>query len=200
MKVAVAFCVGLNLWAGAVRAEEASSWLARMSIYPIQPKPHNHAQVHVRDGVAISFAGTYMMSRHWGIETMASLPIEHDLALRDMGVVASTDDLLSTLSVQYHFFDPNGRVRAYVGAGFNYTLFFNERTSNAWGGADLQLSSSLGPAVQAGLDLDLGPTWFISLDARWLDIDTRARLNGTAMGTVEVDPYAVGMSIGRRLP
>ena len=33
-----------------------------------------------------------------------------------------------------------------------------------------------------------------------VDIDTEARLNGTPVGTLEIDPYAVGMTIGRRLP
>ncbi|HTJ17991.1 MAG TPA: OmpW family outer membrane protein, partial [Steroidobacteraceae bacterium] len=60
--------------------------------------------------------------------------------------------------------------------------------------------ASLGPAAQVGLDFDLGRAWFLSIDARWFDIDTAAHLNDARLGTLEIDPYAVGMSIGRRLP
>jgi len=40
----------------------------------------------------------------------------------------------------------------------------------------------------------------IALDARRLDIDTGARLNGARLATVEIDPYAGGMTFARRLP
>jgi outer membrane protein len=64
----------------------------------------------------------------------------------------------------------------------------------------LNLADSWGPALQAGLDFDLGRRWFVNIDARWFDIDSAARLDGATLGTVEIDPYAVGMTIGRRLP
>jgi outer membrane protein len=36
------------------------------------------------------------------------------------------------------------------------------------------------------------------VDARWFDIDTDATLQGGGLGTVEIDPYAVRMSLGHR--
>ena len=39
---------------------------------------------------------------------------------------------------------------------------------------------------------------FITLDARWFDIDTDAKLDGVDQGTVEIDPYAFGLSVGHR--
>jgi outer membrane protein len=101
--------------------------------------------------------------------------------------------------VQYQFLDPNGRVHGYAGIGMAYAGFVRERTSGAWAGAALQLESSLGAAVHAGLDLDVGGGWTVSIDARWFDIDAEPLLNGRGFGTVEIDPYAVGMTIGRRL-
>ena len=99
------------------------------------------------------------------------------------------------MSVQYHF-NPEGSVRPYIGAGLNYTLFFEEETTGALEGADLELDSSFGPAAQIGLDIALGPKWLLNIDARWFDIDTDANVNGTSIGTVEIDPYAVGVSVG----
>jgi outer membrane protein len=48
------------------------------------------------------------------------------------------------------------------------------------------------------MDIDIATDWFINVDARWFDIDTDAELNGANLGTVEIDPYAFGVSIGRR--
>ena len=94
--------------------------------------------------------------------------------------------------------DPNGTIRPYVGAGLNYTVFFDEGTSGALAGSKLELDSSFGIAGQAGLDIAIAKDWFANIDVRWMDIDTKAKLNGTSIGTVEIDPYTFGISVGRR--
>jgi len=42
------------------------------------------------------------------------------------------------------------------------------------------------------------PGWFLNVDARWFDIDTDARLDGVDFGTIEIDPYALGVSLSHR--
>jgi outer membrane protein len=200
VKLALVLAVIAAIAASVAQAQEQPQWILRAGVHPVQPKPHNHEQLHVGDGAAITFAATYMLSPHWGIEAFAAAPIEHEIALQGSGTVASIRQLPPTLSLQYHFLDPNGRIRGYFGAGINCTTFFDEHTSGALQGSELQLADSWGPGVQAGLDFDLARGWFINIDARWFDIDTAARLDGTDLGTVEIDPYAVGLTIGRRLP
>jgi hypothetical protein len=34
--------------------------------------------------------------------------------------------------------------------------------------------------------------------ARWFDIGTNAKLGGTDVGAIEIDPYAFGVTIGHR--
>jgi outer membrane protein len=200
MRIAPAFVLIATLAAAATQAQEAPTWILRAGVHPVQPKPENHAVLSVNDGTAITFAATYMLSRRWGIEALAALPVEHEIGLKGSGTVARVRQLPPTLSLQYHFMDPNGRIRSYLGVGINHTSFFDESTRGALQGSDLRLADSWGPALQAGLDFDLGQRWFINIDARWFDIDTAARLNGASLGTIEIDPYAVGMTIGRRLP
>lgn len=200
MKIASAVALVAVVAASAAQAQEAPQWILRAGVHPVQPKPHNHEQLQVGDGTAITFAATYMLSSHWGIEALAALPVEHEIALKGSGTVARVRQLPPTLSLQYQFLDPNGRIRGYLGAGINHTRFFDERTSGSLQGSKLHLADSWGPAVQVGLDFDVGRRWFINVDARWFDIDTAWRLNGTNLGMIEVDPYAVGMTIGRRLP
>ena len=194
--IALALCVGVCT----AQAQESPQWLLRAGIHPIQPKPRNHAQLQVGDGAAVTLAATYMATERWGLEVFTALPVSHDVTSPETGKVAQFKQVPSTVSLQYHFFDPNGLIRGYVGAGLNYTTFTNEGTTGALAGTELKLDASLGPAAQVGLDFDLGRAWFVSIDARWFDIDTPAHLNGARLGTLEIDPYAVGMSIGRRLP
>ena len=182
------------------QAQESPQWILRAGVHPIQPRPRGHAPLQVSDGAAVTIAATYMATERWGVEVFAALPVTHDVTLRDAGKVAEVKQVPSTASLQYHFLDPNGRIRGYVGAGLNYTAFMDESTTGALTGTDLRLGSSLGPAAQVGLDFDVGRAWFVSIDARWFDVDARAHWNGARFGALETDMYAVGMSIGRRLP
>lgn len=199
MKGTTTIALILSLAAYAAQADNSSEWTIRAGIHPIQPKPRNHAHMRVSDGAAATVAATRMATERWGVELFTAFPIEHEIALRGGAEVAAMRQLPVTLSLQHRFLDPIGRVHGYAGIGLGYTRFHQERTSGAWTGGELQLESSLGPAVHAGLDLELGRGWSVSIDARWFDIDTQARLNGRGLGTIELDPYAVGMTIARRL-
>jgi outer membrane protein len=77
-------------------------------------------------------------------------------------------------------------------------VFFDKRTTGALAGADLKLDDSFGPAPQFGMDIALSCPWFANADVRWFDIDSDATVNGVHIGTVEIDPYSIGVSVGRR--
>jgi outer membrane protein len=181
----------------AAHAQDAGDWIWRMGIHNVRPKSDNHNLVNVDAGASLTFNGTYLFTQHLGVELLAALPFEHDIDLNGGGKVAETKHLPPTLSLQYHF-NPNGTWRPYVGAGVNYTLFFDEKTRGPLAGSKLELDPSWGIAAQLGIDVQLRGDWFVNADARWFDIDTDAKLDGAKIGTVEIDPYAFGLSIGRR--
>jgi len=89
-------------------------------------------------------------------------------------------------------------VQPYVGAGVNVTLFFDKQTRGALDGTDLSLDDSVGLAAVAGVDVAVGEHWFVNADVRYMDIDTDAELDGAALETVEIDPWAVGLNVGYR--
>jgi outer membrane protein len=198
MKLAAAIVSVLGIAAiPAVQAQDAGDWIWRVGVHNVRPKSDNHDVVNVDTGASLTFNGTYLFAPHWGVELLAAMPFAHDINLNGSGKVAETKHLPPTLSLQYHF-NPNGSWRPYAGAGLNYTVFFDEKTVGALQGNNLELDPSWGLAAQVGLDVELGSDWFANVDARWFDIDTDASLNGAALGTVEIDPYAFGLSIGRR--
>lgn len=186
------------LLAGATSAANASEWIVRVGGHTVDPKSDNHSVVNVDSGQSLTFTVTYLFAPNWGVELLAALPFEHDIDLNSDGSrVGETKHLPPTLSMQYHFL-PEGRIRPYAGLGLNATLFFDEKTTGALAGSELSLDDSYGLAAQLGVDFALSDDWMLNVDARWFDIDTDAHLDGASIGTVEIDPYAFGVSIGRR--
>lgn len=153
---------------------------------------------------------TYMATDAIGFELIASTT-KHDASGKtgttgSIGKLASTWVLPPTLTAQYHF-NPHGAIRPYVGAGVNYTIFWNEKASNgleaAVGETRVKMSDSFGWAAQAGIDIDITPRVFANLDIKYIDIDTTAHLRTTAIGTqavrIHIDPLVVGVGLGIRL-
>ncbi|WP_018879032.1 OmpW family protein [Thioalkalivibrio sp. ALE9] len=180
----------------------AGDWLIRGGLTHVAPKSDNgslanlgNAQVDVGSNTRPSGNITYMMTDNLGLELLVAIPFKHDLNVGGADI-GSTRHLPPTLSLQYHF-NTGTAVRPYVGAGINYTYFFDEDTSDALG-ADIDLDDSWGAAVQAGIDFAVDDNWFVNAEVRWIDIDTDVSLGGAHLGTVNIDPWTFGMNVGYR--
>ncbi|HXH15106.1 MAG TPA: OmpW family outer membrane protein [Sphingomonas sp.] len=176
------------------------------SILPSFPGEH----VRVNNSVMPEIDATYMATDHIGFELIAATT-KHQASGKtgttgSIGKLASTWVLPPTLTAQYHF-NPRGAVRPYVGAGVNYTIFWNEKASaglqSAVGLTQVHMKDSFGWAAQAGVDFDITPKVFVNLDVKYIDIDTKARLRTTAIGTqrvgISLDPLVFGIGLGLRL-
>jgi outer membrane protein len=75
---------------------------------------------------------------------------------------------------------PVRKACAAPGPGLAATIFFSENTRGALAGSDLELDTSFGPAAQFGIDIDVGSTWFMNPDTRWIDVETKSTLDGVA--------------------
>ena len=152
---------------------------------------------------------TYMINRHWGLELILGYS-EHTVKgvknWNNLGDVAETKVLPPTLLLQYHFL-PDSSIRPYIGAGINYTYFFDEEVPGILGtpGSKVKLDSSWGLAAQVGMDVAINDDWFINVDMKYIDIDTQAHYTNILGGTIEratinadIDPFVFGIGIGRR--
>ena len=192
----------------------AGDWLIRLRGIVVSPTESSGevsgipgSRVGVTDSVMPEIDFTYMATDHIGAELILATT-RHEAtgrgSLSAIDTVASTWVLPPTLTLQYHL-SPKGKVRPYVGAGVNYTVFYAEDASKALEGAlgstKVRMSDSAGYALQAGVDIDLGRRTFLNLDVKYLDIDTTARLTtgtGTSRVRVSIDPLVIGVGIGRR--
>lgn len=179
-------------------AAGAEEWLVRVGVHDVMPKSDNHPVVNVDSAQMLTFNVTYKYTDNWGVEVLAALPFSHDIDLNVNGArVGKTKHLPPTLSLQYHF-APRAMIRPYAGLGVNYTVFFAEKTQGALAGGELKLDPSFGLAVQAGFDIAISDNWFVNADVRYIDIDSDAKLGGVSLDTVTIDPYVIGVSVGRR--
>lgn len=102
-----------------------------------------------------------------------------------------------TLTLQYHFNLGNG-VKPYVGAGINYTFFFDATPA---GGAitSIAFDNGIGFALQAGVDIAITEHWMFNIDVKKVWLNTDASINGgTIEADIDVDPWIFGTGFGYR--
>lgn len=182
-------------FASTAQATEAGDWLLSVGGHVVDPDSNNGtlADGTLRTDVRSSFRPTvtaeYFVAPQWGIELLASAPFKHNIRLND-AAAGSTQHLPPTLSLQYHF--AGEKVSPFIGAGVNYTIFFNEKTKGPLAGTDVSLQNSFGLAAHAGLDVAIGEGKWLRVDARWIDIDADVKVNGGKVGTAKIDPLIYG--------
>lgn len=166
------------------------------------------SKLGVSDAVMPEIDFTYMATKHIGAELILATT-EHKIegrgTLSGVPKIAKTWVLPPTLTLQYHFL-PDAKIRPYVGAGVNYTIFYASKADSdlvrAVGPTNVHLSNSFGYALQAGTDIDITKKVFLNLDIKYVGMKTNARLNtGGAINTarVDIDPLIFGIGLGFKL-
>ncbi|MDJ0751609.1 MAG: OmpW family outer membrane protein [Woeseiaceae bacterium] len=198
---------GLSMIALPAQAYEKGDWLVRVGGGMVDPKSDNSSIVSVDSGSSLIFNGTYFFTPNIGLEVLAALPFSHDIhdptgALK----LAETKHLPPTFSLQYHF-NTDMAFRPYVGAGLNYTTFFDEETTDTLNAAftlsssSLSLDDSFGIAAQLGADFDVSDNLFLNVDIRWINIETDATVSSPDLASpltfdVEIDPMVYSIALG----
>ena len=176
----------------------------------------------VDDNTQLGLNFVYFIDSNWAIELLAATPFTHDVILKDPDGVTSSvygidlngeklaevTHLPPTLSALYYF-DTGSAFKPYVGAGINYTIFFDEQftaTPKAAGFKNLELDGSFGLSVQVGMDYELDENWSLNISARYIDIATDASfdltdplnvgLEGRGSASIDVDPMVYSVMLG----
>ena len=199
---------------GSPARAEAGDWLVRLrgilvapddSSGPVLPGfPGGGAKVN--NAVTPEVDVTYMFTRNIGAELIAATSKHTATGTGDRAglPLLNSGVLPPTLTIQWHF-APEAKLSPYVGAGINYTVFYNNDAKSALNAAlgptKVHLSDSFGWAAQVGIDYALTDSMFLNLDVKYIDMDTTVRLNtGGAINRVKVaiNPIVFGIGIGKR--
>ncbi len=156
--------------------------------------------------LGLNFA--YMVTDQWGVELLAATPFKHDVKLKGVGggdldgKLGSFKHLPPTLSAVYYPLKNNSAFKPYVGAGINFTWFFDESVSSSakdLGFTNLNINDSWGWAAQVGADYMLTDSLMLNGQIRYIDIDTTAyasHAGGRAKVDVDVKPWVYMVGLG----
>ncbi len=180
-------------------ADHDSPWMVRARAIGVLPQEDAEVMpiggnVEIDDSLVPELDVTYFFDENWAAElVLAVTPHEakHKPTNLDLGDVWL---LPPTLTLQYHFAPDDDTIRPYLGAGVNYTVFFNVDD----GPLTVNYSNEFGFALQAGFDIPLENGWSINADVKKIFLSTDVSVVGVARAEVEINPWIVGLGVGYR--
>jgi outer membrane protein len=193
-------------------AQEAQgNWLVRARAVRLDPANHSDAigalavpedAITINSKTIPEFDITYFFTPNIAAELVLTVPQKQRVTVEQSALggpvdIGSFKHLPPTLTLQYHFL-PEGTFRPYVGAGFNYTRISSTNLNvPTVGRLDLD-HDSFGLALGAGFDIKVAKNVFLNFDVKKVQIRTDVSSAGTKVGTFKVDPWLIGVGIGRR--
>lgn len=200
-----------------VAAAEDNPWMVRGRVIAIMPDESADlsvagtalgGSVDIGDAYVPELDITYFFNKNIAAELILGTA-QHDVKATNVSAVGGADVDLGdvwllppTVTLQYHF-DNGGQFKPYVGAGVNFTLFYNEDQGPVADGIDYD--TSVGPALQVGFDYDLDGQpggWAFNADVKKIWINTEATvdfttaLGATVKADVDINPIVVGLGFG----
>ena len=180
----------------------AGSFQVRLRAVTVSPDPTATIRVNgaaiggttkITDSMIPEADFSYFVTDNIAVELVAGVT-RHSVSNSVAGRVASVSRLPPTLVAQYHF-DPLGSFRPYVGAGLNYTFFYNAASALP----QIKFSHNVGFALQAGVDVPLRDNYFLNFDVKKLFLNTSiTAANGTVRAKASIDPWLLGVGFGMR--
>ena len=154
--------------------------------------------VKISNDVVPELDFTYFVTDNIALELIAGTTrneVSHTPTGIDLGKVSL---LPPTLTLQYHFM-PKERFSPYIGAGLNYTFFYNEDPAAGSAVTSIDYDDSFGYALQAGMDYAVADNWYLNLDVKKIFLSTDVSMNGgTIRADVDIDPWIFGAGLGYR--
>ncbi len=202
------------------QAHEAGDIIVRAGAVTVDPREESSgiklgstdlggkATVDSDTQLGLNFA--YMLTDNVGLELLAATPFSHNVDVAGSpagldalnGKLGTIKHLPPTVSVVWYPLHSNSVFQPYLGAGVNFTWFFDESVSSeakAKNFRGLDLENSWGLAAQIGADFMLTDRIMLNGQIRYIDIDSTGTTNLDGVGRlkvdVDVDPmvYMVGL-------
>jgi outer membrane protein len=181
----------------------AGSLMVRLRALGVLPQTSSSitpigGHVEASDTADPEIDASYFFTDNIAVEGIAATTRHHITA---RGTAAGDVDigkvrlLPPTVLAQWHF-QPHAAISPYVGAGINYTWFFDTSHGQV---NSVSYSDGFGAALQIGVDYHISGRWYANVDLKQLFLNTTAKINGgTIRADVDLNPLIVGAGIGYR--
>lgn len=104
-----------------------------------------------------------------------------------------------TVTAKYRWTD-FGAFQPYLGAGVNYTTFYDDELPAGGPVTSIEYDDSFGGALQAGFDYKLDEHWALNFDIRkiWISTDVTLVAGATINADVDINPLVMTVATGYR--
>ncbi|MER9612217.1 OmpW family protein [Mesorhizobium sp. M0312] len=192
--------------AGASATEAPSPWQIRLRALGVVTQDSGY--VNAVPGSDLSYSNTvtpeldisYFFTDNIATELILGTTyanIDGQGTIGGLGKIGKVWLLPPTLTLQYHFTDL-GAFKPYVGAGVNYTRFYNQDAGSA---DDLKVKNTFGTALQVGFDYMVDQHWGVNFDVKklFLKPDFDVTVDGAKLtGKAALDPWLIGAGVTYR--
>ncbi len=161
------------------------------------------------DNVVPTVAIEYFFTPNVSLETICCVTGHHVTisggAAKGVVAVDNVQLIPATFTLKYHM--PFGPIKPYVGVGPTLFIMINDRPSaavKALGVTRTKMSSELGVAVQAGVDVAIGNGYSLSLDGKKYWVSTEATFYAPVAGGIalqtkhKLDPWVLSAGLAYR--
>lgn len=168
----------------------------RLGVTQIEPKSHpgdlyDGTSTRISTAYALTASNLYFLTPHVALDLLVGTAPKHNIYGND-AKIGHTRYLPPTLSVQYNF-NPSGALNPYIGAGVNYTYYFNEKLLSE---DKLSISNSFGYAATLGMEYQSRQHWSLGAELRYIQVNSDIRINGVTVGNGDVNPMLYSMTLG----
>jgi len=168
----------------------------------------------VRNVQTLYFAYVRRLTPDWDLELAAGVPPKTETVGKGPATVGSVPyngQVISTakwfaptLLINYNLLSEDHAFRPYIGAGINYTTFYDRRSTAAGDAASggptrISLSRSIGPAATAGLSYKPNANWGIYASYSITRVNSHLTTNTAGVirtSTIKFGPQALVISVG----
>ena len=185
--------------------KSAGKWLIGLKVLNLDPDVESATSIGgeatVDDDTVPELDIRYFITDNIAIEAILGTT-EHNVAAVGTALgnvnLGTVKVLPPTFTIQYHF-NSESRFLPYIGAGINYTFFYDDNPGDAVG---ISYKDDFGFALNIGFDYVINENNYFNIDIKKYTLSTDTVIDagaaGIATASVDLDPLAISIGYGWR--
>ena len=185
--------------------KSAGKWLIGLKVLNLDPDVESATSIGgeatVDDDTVPELDIRYFITDNIAIEAILGTT-EHNVAAVGTALgnvnLGTVKVLPPTFTLQYHF-NSESRFLPYIGAGINYTFFYDDNPGDAVG---ISYKDDFGFALNIGFDYVINENHYFNIDIKKYTLSTDTVIDagaaGIATASVDLDPLAISIGYGWR--